>query len=468
MLAGLIHAVAWAVVIAPLTGPDEDAHAAYVQHVAETGDSPQTASGHNGHSTQMELLLNDAQLRSMINNAGARPKLDDWNSLVAKLDATPHAQRADGDGPNAVAANPPLYYYTAAVAYRLSPGGSLPSRLLAVRVATALLMPVMVLLAWLIAAEFFSASWPRILTALLVAFQPKMAFMAGTINPDALMITFFTATLLASIRIARRGLSTRGVLILGLCAGGAVLSHGRGFAAVPVAVLAFLLGLQRTRPATRAWVQQAAILLAAIGIPALVAIVYTRSHNSLGAFGGELSEAGTNPLSVSGFSSYVWQFYLPPLDFMRPRPGVGVGYRQIFIDGFFGQQGGLDVNFGRSIYGVLQLGAGVGLVMLFVVVVRRFEELVARWREVLVLVGAAIFLMFLLHLSDYRDVSAGADALITGRYILPIVTLYGLAITFVCDSLPKRAQAILIGFVSVAAIVIALGALGNAVERLSA
>lgn len=468
MAVGLVHALAWCLVVAPLTGPDENNHAAYVQHVAETGDSPQATRGHRTYSSQMDELLTRAQLQSMINNYGARPSLDGWSEISRRLDTAPRSARDNGDGPNPVAFNPPLYYHLAALVYRLSPDTSLTSRLFLIRATTALLMPVMVLLAWLIAAEIFAAAWARTLTATLVALQPKLGFMAGTVNPDMLMITLFTATLLLGLRVAKGSLTTRNLVLMGLFTGCAVLTHGRGFAAVPVALLATAIGLERARPPLREALRKLAALAGPVVACAIVAVLYTRGHDAGGgAFGGEVGRAAAS-FNVKQLLSFIWQFYLPGLDFMSARPGAGIGYRQVFIVGFFGEQGGLDINFARSTYGYIQLFCGVGLVMFFVCAIRRFERLLARWREVLVLAGALVSLMFLLHYSEYRDVLQGSDGLLTGRYILPLVTLYGLAVTFVASSLPRKLRPILVGLAASSALVIALGALGNAVERLNA
>lgn len=470
MLVGLVNALAWAAIVAPLTGPDEDNHASYIIHLAETGGPPSVGKGSSTHSTQTEYLLAGAQLRTMINNAGARPDLSHWDTLARQMDAAPQSQRDNGDGPNPIAKNSPLYYYLGAAVYELSPDRSLPGRLFAIRAMTTLLMPAMVLLAWLIAAEMFAAGWARMLTAAMVALQPKLAFMAGTINPDMLMITLFTATVLFGLRLAKGELTAKNGVLVGLCAGACVLTHGRGFAAVPIALLALAIGLEKVRPPIPIAVRKVSLSLAALLLPVIIALVYTRvtsdGSTSSSAFGGEVSQA-TSSLNMRQFLSYVWQFYLPRLDFMVPPPGAHAGYRQIFIVGFFGEQGGLDINFARPTFGLIQMIAGFGLLAFFVIAVRKFELLVARWRQVVLLLGSILSLMVLLHVSEYRDLLGGADALLAGRYILPIVVLYGLAITFVAWALRPRLRAILIGASITAGLMLSIGALTNAVERLS-
>jgi hypothetical protein len=47
-------------------------------------------------------------------------------------------------------------------------------------------------------------------------------------------------------------------------------------------------------------------------------------------------------------------------------------------------------------------------------------------------------LLGLLHVSAYRDLQQGGDPLITGRYLLPALGVFGLAIAWVVGSLPRR------------------------------
>jgi 4-amino-4-deoxy-L-arabinose transferase-like glycosyltransferase len=461
---GFIHALAWAVAIAPLTGPDEANHAAVVQHIAETGHGVQLSSGNSTYSDQMRTLVTAGGLLQMNSNRGARPTLEGWNQVAATAE---HQNPKNGTGPNPIANNPPLYYYAAAVVYKLSPDKSLPARLFLIRVVTALSMPLLVLLAWLIGAELFATTWPRMLMAALVALQPKLAFMCAIVNPDALLIVLSTLTLLLGLRIVKRGATPAAMACLGLAAGAAMLTHGRGIAAVMLAL--FVAAIALLRPADmRARVVNAAALCGAIAAPVIVAFVYTRAHNPAGSFGGQVTVSEGAGFHIRGLISSTWQFYLPRLPFMENPPGAGTGYRQIYIESFFSQQGGLEIVLRQRTYTLIQVAAGIGLVALAGIVVWRAKYLMTRWREVAVLAGAFVLLMFSLHYTDYRATAGGADGLITGRYLLPAIAVYAAAIAFVLNSLPRRFGAALGGILIASNIVLAIGALGLAVERLNA
>jgi hypothetical protein len=46
-----------------------------------------------------------------------------------------------------------------------------------------------------------------------------------------------------------------------------------------------------------------------------------------------------------------------------------------------------------------------------------------------------------LHLTDYRSLIAGQGPLLQGRYLLPLVALFGITVAFGIHHLPRRVQA---------------------------
>jgi predicted membrane protein DUF2142 len=250
VVAGL-QGLAWAVFTAPLNGPDEQAHAAYAQHLAETGDGPQRGGRGGSLSREYDRLVTELNLRAILGHKNAVPAFGATDRVLRELDALPASARKDGHGPNSVAQNPPLYYAYAAVAYRLSPDGSTLGRLFAMRVATVALFVLTVLFTWLIAAEVFRALWPRFVATALVALQPKLGFLAGVVNADSLLIMASTGFLLAAVRLVRRGPSVGRVAALAAFTATGPATHGRGFALLPAALFVLVLVAARARPRSR-------------------------------------------------------------------------------------------------------------------------------------------------------------------------------------------------------------------------
>jgi hypothetical protein len=114
----------------------------------------------------------------------------------------------------------------------------------------------------------------------------------------------------------------------------------------------------------------------------------------------------------------------------------------VFVEGLGGTFGSLEITYPLWVYDALQLAAGVGLILLVLCIVRRWERVVAHGAQVLVICALPLSMLAVLHVSAYRDLQGPPyDPLLVGRYLLPLVIPMGLAIAFVCSSLPRRVGA---------------------------
>jgi hypothetical protein len=307
------------------------------------------------------------------------------------------------------------------------------------RVANVLLYVLTVGLMWLVAGEIFARQWLRFLATAVVALQPKLASLVGNVNADTLLVAVSTGFVLAGLRLLRRGPTLGGVAAVCGLAGLGALTHGRGLALIPPALVVIAIAWLPARPPKREALKQVALggglLLACV----IVAFLWTRADSSGGgAFGGEVGRAANEPFNARQFASYLWQFYLPHFTFLTPPPGAPYGYRQMFIETFFGGYANFEVNYALAVYDWLQILAFVGLVGLYTALFLRWRTVWSRWPTVLFIVSVFVSLMALLHISSYRDLQEGGDPLITGRYLLPAISLFGLAIAWVVGSLPRR------------------------------
>jgi len=460
------HGTAWAFVTAPLQGPDETSHVAYVQALAENGDGPKRSEGDGPWSSEVNVLAERVYLHSIDGHPGGKPMWDRVDETERELEKIDDAGRRDTTGPNPAAINPPLYYAYATVAWKLSPDQSLLGRLTAVRLATVLLMVIVVLLTYLLAAEVFTREWPRFLATALVALHPKLGHTAGQVNPDLMLAVFGTGFLLAAARLVQRGPTAGRLAALALTAAGGVLTHPRGLYLLPAALVVLAVVALQRRPAP------AALAKAAAGVGAVCvagfagAYLYSRGHSGGAAFGGNAPTA--SGFNSREFFSYLWQFYLPKFNFFTATfgPPGGYGYRQFFIETFFGAYANFEVNFSPRLYDRLQIAAFVGLVGLYTTAVLRRREIARRWPIVAVVVATFGGLLMQLHLTSYASLrNGGIDVVITGRYLLPVLALFGLAAAFTVGSLPRRLAAPVAGVLLGAAVVLCLGALGTTFTR---
>lgn len=462
--------LAWALIVPPFQGPDENDHFAYVQHVAETGSaqSPTEYSGAGSHSTEVREALDTLGLRAAMGNAGARPiwgeaDLRRWAAFEREL--SPSA-RADGEGANPLAKNPPLYYAVVAAAYRAAPDQSLFGRLLAGRLVGVLLLVATVVLTWVAASELTQRTWARTLATGVVVLQPQLAFMAGVVNADILLVAIWTAFVALTLRALQRGPTTSRIIGLFALAASAPLTHGRGLALLPALAVVLGLVLWRHRPPVRS-----ALLWAGAGVALLaVALAGFRLFTNSSGGGGTLYGGQTAYIQQPGFSlvqflSSLWQFYLPTLPGMPTRLGPDFGFRQLWVETFFGRFGWLEVTLPERAYSLLRIGLVAGIAAVGMALVARWRELRPQWTVLAALTAIGGSLVALLHLVSYLALLGGPDPLIAGRYALPLVPLLGLAVAFIATSLPRGLGPLLAAAVLAGGVLLQLSGLGLTVIR---
>jgi hypothetical protein len=424
----VVAGVAWICLLPPVQGPDEDSHIAYAQRVAEqreipwTAVSPTPADPGLPYSTELAYALTYGFVTPSWGNPFARPARTDadvriWEAQVATLG--PDAG-ADG-GYTPAMRNPPLYYVYEAVPYAIASGGSMFDRVIAMRLANLPALVAVVVFTWLIAGELFAwRRWLQTLATLAVALQPQLLHMTAVVNPDVFVAALWTAALYVMTTIVKRG-PTRGRLAwLGALTVASCLAQPRGLAVVlPVLVV---LALVRPRQA-RTGVVIAAVALAVAAV--LASLTYY-------AVGGDLSID-----RVRQFGSYVWQFYLPRLPGMDASisPGFGVGQ---LLDRFVSGFGMLEATFPRGVLRGLKVAALVVALLAAVGAIARRHDLRRRGGLVLVYAAAAIGYLALLHAAAFRSLLTSPDPVITGRYLLPLLPLYGVAVALAVAWLPRR------------------------------
>jgi hypothetical protein len=153
---------AWALIVPPFQAPDEPAHVAYVQSLAERGALPGAAGRQSGSSEQLEAAeaANSDQTAAVLATkpTWSERAYERWRRRSADL---PSSARSDGGGPNFASSNPPLYYLLSVIPYRVASGGDLFARVTAMRLGSVAFLLVTVAATWLLAgAVFETCSWP--------------------------------------------------------------------------------------------------------------------------------------------------------------------------------------------------------------------------------------------------------------------------------------------------------------------
>jgi hypothetical protein len=459
----LVEGLVWCIVLPPLQGPDEVGHFAYVQKIVETGSIPwragQPANPGHSYSTEVEVAGLCSGITGLAQNLSARAPASvlDERLCFADLNRLPRGARADG-GFTSADKNPPLYYLYESVPYLALRHSTFFARALAMRLANLPALLAVVVFTWLLAGELLlglpRGPALRLLATTAVVLNPQLTMMAATINPDLLVAALWAAGLWLSVLIVHHGLTRARVSwLIAVCAL-AALTQGRGLALIPAAALALAVAVwQRRRPTGYA---------AAASVGAVVVVVLAGSYLLL-------RYAVKDDVTLSraeGFLSYLWQFYLPKLGFMRPTIHAGYGVRQVFIDRFLGTFAQLEVTFSPATLDFLSRAAEVTAVAAIVGLVVRWRRLARVPSVVAVLSVGAVGCLLMLHAVAYSSLlSFAGDPIITGRYLLPLLSLYGVGIALALSWLPRALSAALTGAAVAGLVVLQLGALAIVAER---
>lgn len=459
-----VQSLAWAILMPPLQGPDELGHFAYTQKMIEARTipwAPTEASDFTKEavSTELRVFIDWAGVNGLRQNVSARPpgtavSVDLWR---VRDDPLTDDQRADG-GYTSPMANPPLYYVYTALPYAATSPLDVFDRELAMRLWNIPILLCLVACAWLVAGELLGRGTRlQALATAAVALQPQLVHMSSVINPDLLLAAIWTAFLYVAIVALKHGAGRVHVGILVALAAASALTHARGVSIVaPLAVTLGVLAWRRGLPSLSrtAWAA-AGVAVAAGAAVALVAV---------------LNYATTGTLTLSRLrqlGSYVWQFYLPGLPSMGPPPGSDYGVRDVFVDRFWSFFGQLDVTFSPGTLDVLAWASAVAIVLAVAgLLVRYRAALVQQWAIVAVIATAAVAYLAQSHIAAFRAlISTVPDPVLTGRYLLPFISIYGVAMALTVAWLPPRPRRVAAGALVGALALLQVSVLGLLVER---
>ena len=188
--------LSWALLVPPWQSPDELAHFAYVQSLAESFTIPRHRRRTSGlERPERRRRCGGRQPGRLLAAAGPAglERRRDYAAYLAAEHAAHPPSRSNGTGPSTATGNPPLYYLFAAAAYLVDHGGTAFGRLYAIRIFGVLLLALTTIGAWLLAGEAFGRRrLPQLGCAAVAGLLPMATFMSTAVNPDALLITLWT------------------------------------------------------------------------------------------------------------------------------------------------------------------------------------------------------------------------------------------------------------------------------------
>lgn len=434
-VAAVLRGVAWASALPAWQGPDETAHYAYVERLAH-GALPLLEL--EGHTTSPAVRAShDASAYwSFRFREASRP--------LAREEVLPEEARlsTEGHGAGGASVYPPTYYLLALPAYLIPGLDTATGRLFAVRLLSALLAGVLVVLTFALVREAVRHDGLALAGATLVALPPMVGQASGTVNPDILLAVALTGVALGLVQRVNGDRGPGPKSHIALWGALAVAAKPVGMVAAGALVAAFLVvpAVLRSRRA-------AALLTAAAASAGLAATVAA-------IVGGERIRS---PYSFA--VRYAWDFYLPRLPSVTGEPTAARAW-SVWVEGGVGSFGWLSVWLPTWAYW-LALASVVVAAGVAVAGLRR--DRLALPLVLSCLVGAALYLA-LLHVAELRLLLVGQGRLLQGRYLIPIIPLAVCAFLAAVAPLPARARSALVGGTVAVWALLSLLALGAVVD----
>lgn len=507
--------VAWALITPAWQVPDEPTHFQYTQDIAELQRIPHGAARPEFSTALQQAVSAAGAAAGGLTPAQVAPNWSPgaWRIYKRSFAATPPSS-SDAGGATASSANPPFYYAFASLGYWMDGGGTTIGQLFTIRLWDVLLLLTTTVAAWLLAGEVFARQrLPQLVAAATAGLLPMTTFMSASANADSMLIALWSLALWLGARVVRtRGRFADAASLSGVVAA-AILTKATSYALVLPWLVAFVSALWLSAGGERR--STLIRLVTASGclfVPVVAWLVYAHTIGLAGV--NQIGHTATSsPLSVTGFLSYLWDFYLPRLPFMHAwNETVPVPSYTVWLQEGLGWFGWLDFGVPGWVYTVA--GWAAALISVDVVagllrapLVRRAQLLAAcaililgldHWGDgsytatipvlafiaalaliviglrrpsgrertlLLVLLGSTVLaLLALLHATDYEMLAYGNGRLVQGRYLLPAVSVAGLCVAFVVARTPMRMRVALGGSVLVALLGVQVVALATVAQ----
>jgi 4-amino-4-deoxy-L-arabinose transferase-like glycosyltransferase len=441
-----LNLVAWSLLTPPFQVPDEIAHFAYVQRLAETGRPPVSRST-TRYSPEEQAALERLYFFAVIGQPRTFPTATrgEEEALDHAL-ATARGRRGNGDA-SVATSQPPLYYALASVPYAIGTSGSILTRLALIRLLSCLLGVLTVMFCFGFLRETFpSTPWAWSVGALAVAFQPLFSFVSSGVNPDALLFCAAAGLFWALARAFQRGLTPLNGAAIGAATVVGLLGKLTFLGLVPGAALGVLWLLWRDhRRAAQPALAGATTALAITVVPFAAYVALNVSVWNRSALGGaEIASlarpgvgTGGGGRSLSGLASYVWQLYLPRLPSMRPWFSA-LPLREIWLHGFIGRFGWLDYGFPGWVYTAALFVAAVVVIAAMIALVQARASLRRRVWEIATYLVMAAGLLFAIGRSGYQARTGGQPQFEQARYLLPLLAPYAALIALAARAGGRR------------------------------
>ncbi len=345
-LVACVNAVCWSLITPPFEAPDEPAHIAYVQQLAETHSLP--SSHYADYSEEEEVAIRDTDAREVRWHPERHPVARPSEQRRLARDLARPLQRTGPGGAGVATSQPPLYYALQTIPYLVGRRLNLLGRIQLMRLLSALMAAFTALFVYLFLREALPrARWAWTAGGLSVALAPQLGFMSGAVNPDSMLAAVSAATFFVLARAFRRELTPKLAVAVGVVLGVGLLTKVNYAGLLPGVLIGLIvLTVRAARTSAR---RGLASLAMAVGIPAAPVVLYVvinliSNRPALGVVSSAIQLTGARGDLLREIS-YIWQSYLPRLPGMTDYfPGISTTV-QMWFDRSVGFYGWNDTSF---------------------------------------------------------------------------------------------------------------------------
>ena len=284
LLATFLNSLSFILITPVFQYPDEQAHFAQVQDIAEIGYVPPTGNDTSKEIASLEQVVGTSRDGAGNNKYTYHPEYKtEYNGTIngpqeQNVSQLPKTTRQEFTKDEATL-NPPLYYFLSSLVYRTFSWGDIFTRIYAIRILSASIFVLTVFITYKIGQiVFVKNKYLPVSLAVMIAFTPMLVHATSGILPDTLNILLFSSFLYICLKITTEGFSVQKLLL----------------AAVVIALGA----------ATR---QNFLITLFILPLPLIYEFLQNKKTRK------SLILAGV----VFAFGIYILSFFVPAMDFIR-------------------------------------------------------------------------------------------------------------------------------------------------------
>jgi Predicted membrane protein (DUF2142) len=439
-LIACLNAAAWSILSPPFQVPDEPAHFAYAQRLAEVHRLP--ANSGLVYSVEEETILDDLRHFEVQFRPGEQTISTEVEQRKLEHDLAQQLPASNTGDAGVAATEPPLYYALESIPFELASGGTLLDRLELMRLSSAIFGGLTALFAFMFVREALPGiPWAWTVGGLGVALAPLLGFMSGAVNPDALLFAISAALFYLLARALRRGLTCALAAAIGANVALGLLTQLDFTGLVPGALAGLLAAALRTPARSRrARFSALGVGLGILAGPALLYLLFSSLANQqtpslVSALAANVTQRGSIP---SAFT-YIWQLYLPRLPGMSNYfPGIFTT-RQLWFDGLVGLYGWAETVFPAWVDDLALAPAAIIVVLCLRELFVRRAALAARTVELLVYASMGVGVLLVVGVASFdTNVLSTAGPYWEPRYLLPLLPLFGAVLALAARGAGRR------------------------------